>query len=268
MMRQPTTPSPPPPGRLLQQLVTGPTLVSHVLWRDRVESTNTEAARQAAQGAAEGLLVLADVQTAGRGRQGRRWQAPPGTSLMASLLLRPDTAIDRVALLPLLIGLAVVEACETLVSGAQLTLKWPNDLLADGRKCAGILVEVPATGAVVAGAGINVDWRDLRRPTELAAVTSLSELGRGPVDRWRLLPLLLDRFDRRYGAWRDDPRAFLPAYRERCATIGQRVRVEQVDGRSLTGTAVGVTDDGALLIDVAGAPVTVRAGDVHHLRHD
>lgn len=239
--------------------------MSRVVWRDRIDSTNAEAARRAAEDAAEGLLVLADVQTAGRGRQGRRWRAPPGTSLMASMLLRPDAPIDQVALLPLLVGLAVIEACETLVPGAQLGLKWPNDLLAEGRKCAGILVEVPTGGGVVAGVGINVDWRTVRRPSELASVTSLSEVG-DSVDRWELLPVLLEKLDGRYRAWRRRPREFLPAYRERCGTIGQAVRVEQLDGRVLTGTATGLADDGALLVDVAGAAQQVRAGDVRHLR--
>lgn len=256
-----------PPGRVLQQLVTGPTLVSHVLWFDRVGSTNAEVAARAADGAQEGLLVLADEQTAGRGRQGRGWQAPPGTSLMGSLLLTPATTIDRVALLPLLVGLALAEAAETLVSGTQLSLKWPNDLLADGRKCAGILVEAPAPQRIVVGVGVNVDWRAVRRPPDLASTTSLSEVGRGRVDRWALLQALIERLDRRYDAWRRTPSEFLPAYRERCATLGRDVRVEQLDGGTLLGTAAGISGDGALTVDVDGRAVEVRAGDVHHLRH-
>jgi BirA family biotin operon repressor/biotin-[acetyl-CoA-carboxylase] ligase len=255
-----------PPGHLLQRLVVGPTLVSHVLWLDRVDSTNAEVIRRADE-AAEGLLVMADEQSAGRGRQGRSWQAPPGTSLMGSLLLRPGAAMDQMALLPLLVGLALVEAGETMVSGAQLSLKWPNDLLAEGRKCAGILVEVPTAGVVVAGFGVNVDWRTVQRPPALAAATSLSEVGRGRVDRWQLLSVMIDRLDRRYRAWRTNPRAFLPAYRERCATLGQPVRVTQLDGQQIVGTAVRVTDDGGLMVDADGSPVTVRAGDVQHLRH-
>jgi BirA family transcriptional regulator, biotin operon repressor / biotin---[acetyl-CoA-carboxylase] ligase len=256
-----------PPGRLLQRLVTGPTLVSHVLWFDRIDSTNAEVSRRAQRETGEGLLVMADEQTAGRGRLGREWRAPPGTSLMGSLLLRPGGALNEVALLPLLLGLALVEAAETLVPGAQISLKWPNDLLAEGRKCAGILVEAPAPGVVVAGFGINVDWRTVVRPAELAAATSLSEVIRGRVNRWQLLSLVIERLDRRYRAWRTNPHGFLPAYRERCATLGQPVRVEQLDGRELTGTAVRVTDEGTLLVDIDGSPVTVRAGDVHHLRH-
>lgn len=252
---------------MLQRLVTGPTLVSRVLWYDRIGSTNAEVARRAADGAPEGLLVMADEQTAGRGRQGRRWQAPPGTSLMLSLLLRPTAAPERRALLPLLAGLAMAEACEPLVSGAQLSLKWPNDLLADGGKCAGILVEASAPATIVVGIGINVDWRRVERPAELADVISLSEIGRGLVDRWALLPPLVARIDERYRGWCARPDDFLPAYRERCATLGARVRVDRVDGSMLGGTAERVTDTGALIVADDAGEVEVHAGDVHHLRH-
>lgn len=257
-----------PSGRVLQRLVTGPTLVSRATWFDRIGSTNAEVARQAATGADAGLLVLADEQTAGRGRQGRSWSAPAGTSLMGSLLLRTNRDLALVALLPLLVGLALAEACEPFVSGAELSLKWPNDLLADGRKCAGILVEAPAPGVVVVGMGVNVDWRGIERPEHLADATSLSEVGRGPVDRWRLLPALIERVDRRHGEWCDDPAGFLPAYRERCATLGRGVRVEQADGTALLGAATGVTDGGALAVETeAGVTVDLHAGEVHHLRH-
>lgn len=256
-----------PSGRLLQRLVTGPTLVSHVLWYDRIGSTNAEVARRAADGAAEGLVVIADEQTAGRGRQGRRWRAPPGTSLMLSLLLRPRSSVHRVALLPLVTGLAVAEAVEHLVPGARLALKWPNDLLVDGRKCAGILVEAPAVGTVVVGIGINVDWRGVERPAELADVGSLSEIGRGPVDRWALLQPLLARVDARYADWCVHPAGVLPEYRQRCATLGAWVRVDQVDGAMLEGTAERVADDGSLVVRTAVGEIEVHAGDVHHLRH-
>lgn len=257
-----------PRGAVLQRLITGPTLVSRVLWYDRIGSTNAEVARRAAGGAEAGLLVLADEQTAGRGRQGRRWSAPPGTSLMGSLLLRTDRAPAQLALLPLLTGLALAEACEPLVSGAELSLKWPNDLLADGRKCAGILVEVPAAGVVVVGIGVNVDWRGVERPRQLGGATSLSEVGRGRVDRWRLLPALVERLDRRYTRWCEDPTDLLPAYRERCATLGCEVRVAQADGSTLVGTATAVSDDGALVVRAAdGVTAHLRAGDVQHLRH-
>lgn len=255
-----------PPGRVLQRLVTGPTLVSHVLWFDRIGSTNAEVARRAGDGAREGLLVLADEQTAGRGRLGREWHAPPGTSLMGSLLLRPAAPASVQQLIPLLIGVVLAEACEPLVSGAQLSLKWPNDLLADGRKCAGILVESAQPDAVVVGMGLNVDWRAVDRPDGLTATTSLSEVGRGPVDRWRLLPALIARLDRRYRAWCAAPDEFLPAYRERCATMGSAVRVDRIGDTPVFGTAERITETGALVVVTDAGPVVLHAGDVHHLR--
>src|SRR5690606_34221954 len=213
------------------------------------------------------LLVVTDEQTAGRGRQGRRWQAPPGTSLMLSLLLRDGAAIEDVALLPLLTGVALAEAVETVVPGHRPELKWPNDLLIGEHKSAGILVEIPSSGAVVVGVGVNVDWRDVRRPAELSGATSLAEVAAATVDRWRLLAAFLERFDRRYTQWQADPRAFLPDYRRWCATLGRTVRVEQAGGGALTGTATAVNDSGALLVDAGGTTVEVRAGDVHHVRH-
>ena len=242
--------------------------MSRVVWYDRIGSTNVEVARRAAQGADAGLLVLADEQVAGRGRLDRRWTAPPGTSLMASLLLRPARPLSAVTLLPLLVGLALVEACEPLVGGARLDLKWPNDLLADGRKCAGILVEAPRRGVVVVGVGVNVDWRRVARPDELATAISLTEIrGAGPVDRWRLLSDVVARIDQHVTSWHDEPAGFLPAYRDHCATLGARVRVDRVDGATLEGDAVGVSDAGALLVDTGAGVVDVHAGDVHHLRH-
>jgi BirA family biotin operon repressor/biotin-[acetyl-CoA-carboxylase] ligase len=256
----------PPDDALLRRLTDGSTVLSEVCWNDRIGSTNAEVARRARDGVAEGLLVLADEQTAGRGRQGRPWHAPPGTSLMGSLLLRPRVDPTLLPLLPLLIGLVLAEACDESTPDAELRLKWPNDLLADGSKCAGILVEAIAPEAVIVGTGINVDWRGVGRPDVLADATSLTEAAGRPVDRWRLLSAYADRLDERYPEWLRDPRAFLPAYRARCVTVGARVRVTQLDGATLTGTAVAVDDDGALRLDCDGEPATVRAGDVHHVR--
>jgi len=257
----------PPPQTLVRALVDGPSLVSAVDWHDVAGSTNALAAAAAAGGGAEGHLVLADVQTAGRGRRGRAWSAPPGTSLLLSLVTRPRVAAADLPLLTLLTGLALAEA-----AGAGTALKWPNDLLAGGRKVAGILVEaavpVPAAAgraAAVVGVGVNVDWRGVDRPPALAGATSLAEVG-GTADRWELLDAFVASFGARYRAWQDDPRAFLPAYRERSATIGARVRVG-LRGDQVVGTATAVADDGALELRTdAGDPVRLLAGDVEHVR--
>lgn len=263
----------PPPG-LVAALVDGPSIVRAVEWHDVIESTNARAAQLARDGAAEGQLVLSDVQTAGRGRQGRGWVAPPGTSLMLSLLLRPRVAVDRVSTLPLLVGLAMAEAVEPFVGRSCVMLKWPNDLLVHGGKAAGVLVEGQGGAqdaeplAAVVGVGLNVDWRAVDRPPELAGASSLAEAAGTPIDRWRVLAAFIGVLGNRYAAWQDAPTAFLSAYEGRCATLNERVRAERApQGPALEGRAAGIAADGALeIIDDTGVLHIVRAGDVHHIR--
>lgn len=257
-----------PPGDLVRALLDGPSIVTAFEWHEQVGSTMARAAELAVEGHAQGLVVAADAQTAGRGRLGRMWVAPPGSSLLLSLLLRPPVPRARLPLLPLLAGVALTDAVRGHVPGVQVALKWPNDLLAGGAKAAGVLAEAGPGDAVVVGVGLNVDWRGVARPPELATATSLAEAAGGPVDRWRVLAGLLGVLGNRYRAWLDDPAAFLPAYRERCATIGRRVRVRLPDRRApLEGAAVAIDDRGALLVrDDAGAVHQVHAGDVVHVR--
>lgn len=256
----------PPPPALIASLVDGPSLVTNVQWLDSCTSTNAVAAAAAAEGAPAGLLVLADEQTAGRGRHGRSWQAPPGSSLLLSLLLRPDATASATTLLPLLAGLVLAETVARHLPAGQVALKWPNDLLVDGAKAAGILAEASAD-AVVIGIGVNVDWRGISRPDELSGATSLAEAAGHDVDRWRVLAGFAGMFSQRYEHWQQLPAAFLDGYRQRCGTIGRKVRVLQVDGEVLEGHAEGVSATGALQVRPSdGAAVTVSAGDVEHLR--
>jgi BirA family biotin operon repressor/biotin-[acetyl-CoA-carboxylase] ligase len=250
----------------VRRLVEGPSVLSGLEWHDEVGSTSTLAAAAAARGVPEVHAVLADLQTAGRGRHGRPWTAPRGTSLLQSLVVRPAVRAPALGLLPLLAGLALAEAADPLCAGAQVSLKWPNDLLVNGRKAAGVLVEGLA-GACVVGMGVNVDWRDVERPAGLAAsTTSLAEEAGGPVDRWELFARLVDVFGTRYRAWTRDPAAFLDAYRRRCLTIGQRISVDAA-GRPVRGIAAGVADDGALEVRTeAGVTLRLVAGDVAHVR--
>lgn len=261
-----------PPEALVSSLVDGPSAVSGFEWHDEIDSTNTRAAAAAAAGAAEIHVVAADVQHAGRGRQGRRWVAPAGTSLMLSLVLRPPVAPRSLPLLPLLTGLALAEVTEAVVPGGHVALKWPNDVLLGpatgaGRKVSGILVETVDEAAVV-GLGVNVDWRGVERPEEIAATaTSLAEVAETPVDRWRLMAALLGVFANRYRSWCELPAAFLDGYRSRCATIGQQVAVSRPAGEVVRGTAIGIAASGALQVrDAGGRTVEVSAGDVVHVR--
>jgi BirA family biotin operon repressor/biotin-[acetyl-CoA-carboxylase] ligase len=228
-------------------------------------STNDAVAARARSGAAGGLVLVADHQTAGRGRRGRRWEDHPAGSLLASFLV--GVPPRGTSLVPLATGLAVSDALRR--HGVRADLKWPNDLLVGDRKCAGILVERhddPAPGPfLVLGVGIDVDWRGTDRSGEAAGWTSLAEVTGTDVDRWSVLADLL----RALAAWLDDvprdPTRLLAAYRVRCRTLGRTVRVT-TPGGEVYGTARDVEAGGALVVATAAGPVTVTAGDVTHVR--
>jgi BirA family biotin operon repressor/biotin-[acetyl-CoA-carboxylase] ligase len=243
------------------------------LWRalevvEEVGSTNAVLAQRAADDdTADGVVLVAEHQAAGRGRLARTWTSPPRAGLTVSLLLRPDVPAARRGWLPLLTGVALAEAVGE-VSGVRTSLKWPNDLLAaDGAKLAGILAEV-AGGAVVVGAGLNVTTRrDELPPTgsSLALVTG------GAADRGPLLLAYLRAFERRYLAWTaalGDPVAtgLATDYLAWCSTVGAEVTVSLPDGSALAGTATGVDWDGRLVVRTADGDVELASGDVQHVR--
>jgi BirA family biotin operon repressor/biotin-[acetyl-CoA-carboxylase] ligase len=233
-----------------------------------IDSTNTYVLDQARQGAAEGLVAVAEHQSAGRGRLDRRWESPPGANLLASVLLRPDCAADDLHHCSVAVALAAADACAEL-AGVEPVLKWPNDLLVDGSKLAGVLAEADFEGTrvrgVVVGIGLNVAWPG---PAE-AGGTCLDDAGRTaqPVDKGVLLDLLLERLGRRrpfldHEAGR---RALLEEVRHRCATLGQRVRVT-LPNEELTGAASAIDDAGHLVVETRSGRRLVSAGDVVHLR--
>lgn len=247
-----------------------------VRWVGETGSTNADVMALARSGEREGVVVVADHQTAGRGRAGRTWTAPAGASLLFSVLLRPPARV--VELCTMAIGVSAAEAVE-VVAGFSPRLKWPNDLVwpgdgsADDRKLAGILAEAdwPALGtdervAVVVGVGINVAWpADL--PDDLADIAAAcNHVTSTPVDREDLLIALLQNLDRHYTALLHDGRAGLLAeWRARSATLGRRVRVDL--GRDdIVGEATDITDDGHLVVTTEHGPRVVVVGDVVHLR--
>ncbi|MEX1217861.1 MAG: biotin--[acetyl-CoA-carboxylase] ligase [Acidimicrobiales bacterium] len=251
------------------------TRFADVQWVAETGSTNKDLLLAAAEGAPEGRVLVADHQSAGRGRLDRAWIAPDGASLLVSVLLRPTLDPDELFLLTLACGLAASEAV-TLVAGVQPGLKWPNDLVvADGplmdRKLAGILAESHVVGdrieAVVVGMGLNLNWpEDL--PEELAATaTSVNHLTGAPVDRNEVLVQWLRKFDSHLEALATaQGRAiFLDAVRAVSATIGRDVRVEGAQ-ETFEGRAVGLGEDGQLLIERNGTVVAVAAGDIVHAR--
>jgi BirA family biotin operon repressor/biotin-[acetyl-CoA-carboxylase] ligase len=228
-----------------------------------LDSTNRAVRERARGGADAGLVLVADHQTAGRGRLDRTWDAPPGSSLLVSVLLRPPPgALGGIEAYGSVVATAVaLAAAVTEVTGVAVGLKWPNDLVVRDRKLAGVLAETEGD-ALVVGAGCNVNWEQF--PPELAASATACNLEVGrPVDR----DALLDEFLARLGPALDDQAATLEAARAQLVTIGRRVRIERPD-RELVGEAVDVTDAGALLVrDDAGTTHEVVVGDVTHLRH-
>ena len=215
-------------------------------------STNAVVAARARAGEAHGLAVVAEEQTEGRGRLDRTWVSPPRAGLTFSVLVRPDLPPDRVGWVPLLAGLAVAMAVREQADLAAV-LKWPNDVLVDGRKVAGLLAEA-VDGAVVVGIGLNVTTREDELP--YAGAGSLQLAGATTTDRDTLLKAVLRNLAGVLG-----DRAY-PAYRAMCTTVGREVRVELPGGRSVTGAAEEVDDHGRLVVD--GTPYA--AGDVVHLR--
>lgn len=242
-------------------------------------STNADLAVRAAAGEAEGLVLAAEVQRAGRGRLARAWTAPARAALNVSVLLRPPVDAERLGWLPLLGGLAVTDALRR-VAGLDARLKWPNDVLvphgaADGEplKVCGVLAEaVPVSRtapAVVLGIGLNVSQAEAELPVPTA--TSLLLAGAATTDRDTVLRAVLRALAVRYRAFVDadgDPRAsgVGAAYREACSTLGRQVAVQLPGDRTARGPAQEVDDLGRLVVLVDGVPRPFAAGDVVHLR--
>lgn len=259
---------PPLSAHRLSRALSAVSLCTQLRVLDQTESTNAVAATAARRGVPEGLVVIAEHQTGGRGRLDRTWTAPPRSGLLMSVLLRPAIDLAAWPLIPLLAGLAVAEAVAA-VAGITTSLKWPNDILAHERKLAGILAE-RVEHALVVGVGVNVSLREDELP--VGGATSLAIAG-GVTDRESLAKEVVRSLDRRYVAFRDTPGAaagMLAAYRERCGTIDRKVRVELPGGDTLAGRAVAVDDDGRLVVraDGNGERRTFSAGDVVHVRGD
>jgi BirA family biotin operon repressor/biotin-[acetyl-CoA-carboxylase] ligase len=227
-------------------------------WRvevlDRTRSTNAVVAERARSGEPAGLVVVAEEQTAGRGRLDRAWVSPPRAGLTFSLLLRPVLPPARWPWLPLLASVAVARAL-TSRAGVAAALKWPNDVLVDGRKVCGLLAEAVG-GALVVGIGLNVTTRASELPHE--HTTSLLLEGARTTDRDTLLRAVLREVT---GVLADEDAA-KAAYRDLCSTVGASVRIELPAGASLEGVADAVDDHGRLVVDGTAYGV----GDVVHLR--
>lgn len=241
------------------------TRFGEIRWFGRIDSTNRHLLLEAARGADEGVVAVADEQTAGRGRHGRAWTAAPGAALLVSILLRPALAPERLHLVTLAAGVAAVVAVRE-VGGFDARLKWPNDLVVDDRKLAGILAEAALTGSggvggVVVGMGLNL--RSDAFPPEIAEIaTACDRHAEHAVDRADLLVAWLLGLD----VWLDDLDRVVAAATEHSATVGREVRVERARD-TFGGTATAMTPEGYLVVTRPdGTDEIVTAGDVIHLR--
>ena len=245
--------------------------IAHWLGCHRIDladctSTNDEAGRLARAGARHGTVVIAQTQSAGRGRDGRAWASPPGLGVYLSAVIRSPLPLADVPPMTLAIGIGLCDAIRA--TGVHACLKWPNDALVDSKKVAGVLVEAQSQGgkldAVVIGIGVNIGGEV---PAELAGIATTLEAESGaPIDREAFIAALLayvERWVDRYVAMGLEE--IIPEWTERMA-IGLSARAT-IDGSALTGEVFGLADDGALLLrDGDGALHRVRSGDVEVIR--
>jgi BirA family transcriptional regulator, biotin operon repressor / biotin---[acetyl-CoA-carboxylase] ligase len=262
------------------------------LWREvrvvaETGSTNADLLAVAREGAREGVVLVAEAQTAGRGRMGRRWTSPPRAGLTFSVLLRPyGVPAALLGWITLLTGTAVAAALPTVAS-VQPRLKWPNDVLVRGAKLGGILAERSGS-TVVVGIGLNVTQHQAELPegaTSLRLETAAAQEGTGPDEaqrqdgviaadlRTRVLVAVLTALSQRYLAWRDqfspgdaEASGLRQEYLALCATLGREVTVTLPGGKSISGTADGIDWAGRLEVGTAKGTIPVSAGDVVHLR--
>lgn len=244
--------------------------IRSVRWLAEVDSTNRYALAEA--GSAQQLetprLVAAERQTAGRGRLGRRWYADSGTLTFSLLLAEGDLGVARPRWpqLALVAGLAVAEAIEMFVAPVGAALKWPNDVYVDGGKLAGILVEAGGRVGcdhVVVGIGVNVSTDFGAAPTEVAErARSLAVVAGRPIDRWAVLPVILERLAEGVRQWSNEAGGLVERYRRRCYLTGREVQARQGE-RVLRGRCLGLADDGSLQLAIAeGAVHRLHSGEI------
>ena len=236
---------------------------------ETVGSTNTAAAEWARNGAPDGSVLVTEYQSAGRGRHGRTWTAKKGQNLMFSVVLRPALEADRLGLVTVAASVAVAEAIDPFVAPHRAALKWPNDVLLEGRKTCGMLLESSISGrqeaeVVVLGVGLNVNQATF--PAALAdTATSLRLVAGRAIPRAPLFARLLRRLEARYDAVQsrlpseDDVRA---AFHDRLASLGERATFRVADAEGpVTGVVQGITDTGALRLETPDGPRVLHSGE-------
>ncbi|WP_157930830.1 biotin--[acetyl-CoA-carboxylase] ligase [Glycomyces xiaoerkulensis] len=235
---------------------------------DITGSTNADLAEAARHGAEEGRILIAERQTRGRGRLDRSWESPIHAGLTMSMLLRPAAPPEQWGTLSLAAAVALEESLRA-VAGVSVRLKWPNDVLLEGRKVCGILASVE-DGAVVIGIGLNVSLTEAELPAPDA--TSLLLGGAATLDREKIAAAFLAHFAAVYRTWNEEgPSHVVARWREYSATLGRFIEVSFPNGRKVAGTAVDIAEDGRLVVrrgegEGGEEVLTVAAGDVVHLR--
>ena len=227
-------------------------------YHERIDSTNARARELASEGETD-VVVLADEQTGGRGRLDRGWESPSG-GIWLSILFRPDVPTAHAPVFTLAAAVATTKAVRAL--GVDAAIKWPNDVLVDGQKLAGILTEMEGEADriswLVVGIGLNANHDATRLPE---GSTTVAEVLGEPVDRRTLTQELLEQFHQ----LRTDHESVVPAWRDLASTLDRRVRVETADAE-LVGTAVDIEYPGMLVVEPDDGETTVAAGDCEHLR--
>lgn len=232
----------------------------------RIDSTNQYAKRIAEEGASDGTLIIADEQTAGKGRSGRTWVTPPSEAIAFTLLLRPKLSPDRISMVTLVMGLAVVNAVNALYD-VDAGIKWPNDVVIGGRKLCGILTEMSAevsqVNYIVIGVGINANLTSFPEEIREIATSLKLELGHA-VNRAELIACVMTEFERLYAGFeaQGDLGPVVQEYNELCLNTGNKVRVLDPNGE-YTGISRGINSMGELLVETEdGQTREVYAGEV------
>ncbi|UCE62803.1 MAG: biotin--[acetyl-CoA-carboxylase] ligase [Nitrospirota bacterium] len=247
----------------------------------QLKSTNSHALGLAEKGTPHGTVVVADCQTAGKGRLGREWHSPANMNIYFSVVLTQPPAFSFFSWIPLATGIAIAETIEE-IANLNVSLKWPNDLLLDTKKLGGILCESTTKGpngrAIIVGIGININCREIHFPQELKAIaTSLAVQAGQTFDRHALLGTVFSKLESYYERiWDSDLSTLHSSYISRCSTLGRHVQVRLAGNTHLEGVASNIGHEGELLVIPSNSSVasmshkpstiSIRAGDVIHLR--
>ena len=248
---------------------------------EQIDSTNSQALHITEEGTSHGTVVIANQQTAGKGRLGRGWHSPAHTNLYCSIILTQKPVQSFISWIPLASGVAVAEALEEL-SGLPMSVKWPNDILAGTKKLGGILCEMTTKGpsgwGTIVGIGINVNCAKPQFPPDLTeTATSLAIEATRQFDRGIVLTTLLDKLESYFDyVFSSDLHALKSSYHSRSSTLGRHIRANLVNGEQIEGIALDIGSEGELHVAPSNkpgqsptrerSPIEIRAGDIVHLR--